>query len=145
MSSTLTVAGLWLACVPCHFLSVLVPGSRWQCSFRRSSSGRVIVESLNRAIFRILSNLLSHSTTNFPITSIRIRKVMTNLDCCRIFVPKSRRKNRCHREREPTKISNLKSIASHTWALDVTDDRTRGVVHELNADLGDTTTGTCPR
>jgi hypothetical protein len=46
------------------------------------------------------------------------------------------------RTREPTKISNLKSIASHTWALDVTDDRTRGVVHELNADLGDTTTGT---
>lgn len=30
---------------------------------------------------------------------------------------------------------------SHTWALDVTDDGTRGVVHELDADLGDTTTG----
>lgn len=30
---------------------------------------------------------------------------------------------------------------SHTWALDVTDDAARGVVHELDADLGDTTTG----
>jgi len=31
---------------------------------------------------------------------------------------------------------------SLTWALDVTDDATSGVVHELNADLGDTSTGT---
>lgn len=29
----------------------------------------------------------------------------------------------------------------HTWSLDVTDDAARGVVHELDADLGDTTTG----
>jgi hypothetical protein len=34
-----------------------------------------------------------------------------------------------------------KKSLSHTWALDVTDDGTRGVVHELDADLGDTTTG----
>jgi hypothetical protein len=33
------------------------------------------------------------------------------------------------------------SSESHTWALDVTDDGTGGVVHELDADLGDTTTG----
>lgn len=30
---------------------------------------------------------------------------------------------------------------SHTWALDVTDDAAGGIVHELDADLGDTTTG----
>lgn len=30
---------------------------------------------------------------------------------------------------------------SHTWALNVTDDGTGSVVHELDADLGDTTTG----
>ena len=30
---------------------------------------------------------------------------------------------------------------SHTWALDVTDDAAGSVVHELDADLGDTTTG----
>lgn len=30
---------------------------------------------------------------------------------------------------------------SHTWALDVTDNAARGIVHELNANLGDTTTG----
>lgn len=28
-----------------------------------------------------------------------------------------------------------------TWSLDVADDRTRSVVHELDTDLGDTTTG----
>lgn len=32
-------------------------------------------------------------------------------------------------------------IESHTWTLDVTDDGTGSVVHELDADLGDTTTG----
>jgi hypothetical protein len=30
-----------------------------------------------------------------------------------------------------------------TWALDVADDGTGGVVHELNSDLGNTSTGTC--
>lgn len=30
-----------------------------------------------------------------------------------------------------------------TWALDVTDDASGLVVHELNANLGDTTTGAC--
>lgn len=30
---------------------------------------------------------------------------------------------------------------SRTWALDVANDAAVGVVHELNADLGDTTTG----
>lgn len=33
--------------------------------------------------------------------------------------------------------------AAHTRALDVPDDGTGLVVHELDADLGDTTTGTC--
>lgn len=28
-----------------------------------------------------------------------------------------------------------------TWSLDVADDGTRSVVHELDADLGDTTAG----
>lgn len=32
---------------------------------------------------------------------------------------------------------------NRTWALDVTDDRTGGVVHELDTDLGNTSTGTC--
>ena len=35
-----------------------------------------------------------------------------------------------------------KKPVSHTWALNVTDDAARGVVHELDADLGDSTTGT---
>lgn len=43
---------------------------------------------------------------------------------------------------EPQQPAGLKS-KSHTWALDVTDDASRGIVHELDADLGDTTTGTC--
>jgi hypothetical protein len=30
-----------------------------------------------------------------------------------------------------------------TWALDVADDAAGGVVHELNSDLGNTSTGTC--
>lgn len=30
-----------------------------------------------------------------------------------------------------------------TWTLDVADDGTGGVVHELNTDLGNTSTGTC--
>lgn len=30
----------------------------------------------------------------------------------------------------------------HTGTLDVTDDRASSVVHELNTDLSDTTTGT---
>ena len=37
---------------------------------------------------------------------------------------------------------NSKKSNSRTWALDVADNATRGVVHELDADLGDTTTGT---
>lgn len=32
---------------------------------------------------------------------------------------------------------------SRTGTLDVTDDRAGSVVHELDTDLGDTTTGTC--
>jgi hypothetical protein len=32
---------------------------------------------------------------------------------------------------------------NRTWTLDVTDDRSGGVVHELDADLGNTSTGTC--
>lgn len=39
------------------------------------------------------------------------------------------------------KDAGFKEIISHTWALDVADDGARGVVHELDADLGDTTTG----
>lgn len=31
----------------------------------------------------------------------------------------------------------------HTWALDVADDGTGLVVHELDTALGDTTTGAC--
>lgn len=27
----------------------------------------------------------------------------------------------------------------HTWPLDVADDATRGIIHEFDADLGDTT------
>lgn len=34
-------------------------------------------------------------------------------------------------------------IESHTWSLNVTDNATGGVVHELDTDLGDTTTGAC--
>ena len=30
-----------------------------------------------------------------------------------------------------------------TWSLDVADDGAGGVVHELNTDLGNTSTGTC--
>lgn len=30
-----------------------------------------------------------------------------------------------------------------TWTLDVADDGAGGVVHELNTDLGNTSTGTC--
>jgi hypothetical protein len=44
-----------------------------------------------------------------------------------------------------TERKNLQnSIAqrkSHTWTLDVTDDAAGSVIHELDADLGDTTTG----
>lgn len=32
---------------------------------------------------------------------------------------------------------------AHTGTLDIADDGTGSVVHELDADLGDTTTGTC--
>jgi len=30
-----------------------------------------------------------------------------------------------------------------TWSLDVADDATGSIVHEFDADLGDTTTGAC--
>lgn len=33
-------------------------------------------------------------------------------------------------------------IGNRTWALDVTDDGTGGVVHELDSDLSNTSTGT---
>lgn len=31
---------------------------------------------------------------------------------------------------------------AHTWALDVSDNASVGVVHEFNADLSDTSSGT---
>jgi hypothetical protein len=30
-----------------------------------------------------------------------------------------------------------------TWPLDVSDDAPGGIIHELNSDLGNTSTGTC--
>ena len=36
----------------------------------------------------------------------------------------------------------LASQRSHTWALDVADNASGGIIHELDADLGDTSTGT---
>lgn len=44
-------------------------------------------------------------------------------------------------ENEERKRNSIAKHKSHTWTLDVTDDATRGVVHEFNADLSDTTTG----
>lgn len=38
------------------------------------------------------------------------------------------------------RLEEGKNVVDTDGALDVTDDRTRSVVHELNADLGDTTT-----
>lgn len=42
---------------------------------------------------------------------------------------------------EPNSIQS--GNQSHTWTLNVTDDATGSVVHELDADLGDTTAGAC--
>ncbi|GFZ45350.1 hypothetical protein JCM24511_03076 [Saitozyma sp. JCM 24511] len=39
------------------------------------------------------------------------------------------------------RLEQGKDVVDPDGALDVSDDRTRGVVHELDADLGDTTTG----
>jgi hypothetical protein len=38
-------------------------------------------------------------------------------------------------------LEQAENVVNPDWALDVTDDGTGGVVHELDADLGDTTTG----
>lgn len=42
---------------------------------------------------------------------------------------------------EKKRWDSIAKHKSHTWTLNVTDDATRGVVHEFNADLSDTTTG----
>jgi len=38
-------------------------------------------------------------------------------------------------------LEQAEDVVNLDWALDVTDDGTGSVVHELDADLGDTTTG----
>ena len=44
-----------------------------------------------------------------------------------------------HRKKNPQ--NSIAQRKSHTWTLDVTDDAAGSVIHELDADLGDTTTG----
>jgi hypothetical protein len=39
------------------------------------------------------------------------------------------------------RLEQAKDVVNADWALDVADDGAGGVVHELDADLGDTTTG----
>jgi hypothetical protein len=43
--------------------------------------------------------------------------------------------------RSALRLEQGEDVVDPDGALDVSDDRTRGVVHELDADLGDTTTG----
>lgn len=43
--------------------------------------------------------------------------------------------------RKKTLQNSIAEWKSHTWALDVTDDAAGSVIHELDTDLGDTTTG----
>lgn len=159
MSSTLTVLRILVSLCPftSPFCFLQFVDSLWQC-FNSSASivgfeiCRILVQLVCFVEFSFVSHVVlvhsfhahAHSIKSPTHTEFSCQSLVTVYSKVAKVANTSRRKksNAISGNRKmKRKWNSIAKHKSHTWTLDVTDDATRGVVHEFNADLSDTTTG----